>query len=712
MAFLQQFMLWGLAAVSVPVLIHLIQRRKNRPLAFPAIEFILRSRKAVAKRFRLKQLLLLAMRCLLIAGIAIAAARPLFPGRDAAVGPSGGPAAVAIAIDTSLSMRARSGGETVFAAAKSAALTLVQSLGPDVEGVVVPFGADARTIPAVPTADKTQLTRAIEELKPGFDRTDVGRALDTAAQSIAASAKPRKLVYVFTDASAPGWDQVSARDKEQEIGWRLVDVTDGPRANAAAIAMEVHEEGSGAVARVDVQSFPATSAPASGETPPAPEAFSTSVELLVNDSPAGRNFIDGQTGGTASTTFTLASPPAGVNVAVARIGEDALAEDDARHAVFRGRARIRALLVDGDPRTTIRDAESFYLERALAPTRTASNSITPVVVDVEGLVRANLGSFDVVVLSNVANLPTPTLVALKRWVHNGGGLLFTVGNHVEADIANMEFGELLATRLRGVRTTRSEASEGGVAPAVKTPLSLGSLPGRHPVTDTLDTTSEDVLGTTRFHTVQLLEGGGDVTPILRFSDGSPALVEKSLGRGRVALLASSIDREWNDLPIATIYLPMMRRLVRYLAGELGEADAVDVRVGTPVSIETGTIARVRVDGPQGFPAVVLPAVDGVVEVTPTLPGVYRFSREDGTPDETLVGKSFAANVDTAESDLRKVTSTELARVFPEGVDFVPSGGLDASGAGGGRAVPDQPMWGLLLGLALLVLALEGVLSGL
>src|SRR5207248_1337515 len=142
-AFLQPWMLWGIAAISVPIAIHLIHRRRHRRLPFPAIEFILRSRKAVARRFRLKQILLLALRCTLVGAVATAAARPLFPGRDAAIGPSGGPAAVEIAIDTSLSMRTRVGSGTAFDAAKSAAAALVKGLGPDVEATIVSFGADA-----------------------------------------------------------------------------------------------------------------------------------------------------------------------------------------------------------------------------------------------------------------------------------------------------------------------------------------------------------------------------------------------------------------------------------------------------------------------------------------------------------------------------------------------------------------------------------------
>lgn len=696
MAFVNQLMLWGMLAVAVPIAVHLIQRRKARRIPFPAIEFILRSRKAVAKRFRLKQILLLALRCLLVAAIAGAAARPLFAGRDAAVGPSGGPAAVAIAVDTSLSMRARVGGKSAFEAARDAAAALVNGLGPDVEAVVVPFADDAKVLPAVPTADKTVLSQAVSDLKPGYGRTNVARALDAASAAIASSQKPRKLVYVFTDAAAPGWSEVMPRDPALEVGYRVVDVTGTATPNTALIALEVREEGSEAVARAEVQSF--SDEPLTG----------VSVEMLENDRPSGRNFVDLAPGATASTVFTIPSPSAGLNVATARVQSDALEEDDTRFAVFRGRGRVRTLLVDGDPQIALREAETFYLERALAPTRTSTSSVQPIVMDAEGLARANLADYDVVVLANVGELPGPTVAALERWVSNGGGLLFTAGDRVEAARANASFRDLLPMRLRGVRAAVSAHSEGGATEARH--LTLGPVPASHPVSDALDTGAEDVLGATRFEKTQLLEAGASgAGTVLKFSDGSPALVERAHGRGRVALLASSIDREWSNLPISTLYVPLTRRLVRFLAGELSDDQVAAVIVGNPVQVEVGEHARVRIDGPEGFAAEVLPAVEGVVEVTPTLPGVYRLSKEDGTPDERLALKGFAANVDTAEGELRKVTAAELARIF-DGVDFATSGGLEGGEEAPSSATPDQPLWGLLLGLGLIAVVLESTIS--
>ena len=696
LAFLQPWMLWGIAAISVPIAIHLIHKRRHRRLAFPAVEFILRSRKAVAKKFRLKQLLLLALRVALVGAVATAAARPLFPGRDAAIGPSGGPAAVAIAIDTSLSMRTKVGTGTAFDAAKAAAETLVKGLGPDVEATIVSFGADARAVPAVPTADKAALEAALADVKVGWSRTDIAHALDVAGGAIANSQKPRKLVYLFTDEAAPGWSEATPRDPQQKISWRVIDVTGGAQTNVALTGLDVHEDGGGATAKVDALSF--STKPIGGE----------SVDLVTNDQPTGRNFVDLTPGGSASTRFSITSPPPGQNIAVARLPGDALAEDDVRWAVFRGRARVRTLLVDGDPKTTIRDAETFYLERALAPSREAAGSVAPEVVDAEGLARANLGSYDVVVLANVANVPPPLIASIRRWVENGGGLLFTAGDQLDPDAENAAWGDLLPMKLRGLRESAAEHNEGG-ATAGGRELGFGPLPGKHPVTQPLENEPDDLFSGVHFKKVELFEAGnGDAKSVLKFSDGSPALVEKSIGRGKVAFFASTIDRDWNDFPIATTFLPIVRREVRYLAGELGEGGTTDAIVGQPVKVEVGTEhPKVRVDGPEGFTPEVDAAVDGVLEVTPTLPGIYKLSREDGTPDERLAAHGFAANVDTAESDLRKVPPDELDRIFA-GCDFATSGG-DAGG-GTAKATPDEPMWGLLLGAGLLAMVLESAVS--
>src|SRR3954469_24436745 len=91
--------LWGLAALSVPILVHLFNRRRPRPLPFGAIDFVLRSQRQKARRLRLRQILLLALRCLLIAGIAVALSRPSLKPKDGVASTPMGPQATALILD-------------------------------------------------------------------------------------------------------------------------------------------------------------------------------------------------------------------------------------------------------------------------------------------------------------------------------------------------------------------------------------------------------------------------------------------------------------------------------------------------------------------------------------------------------------------------------------------------------------------------------------
>src|SRR3954463_14695597 len=106
--------LWGLLAVALPILVHLFNQRRPRPLAFGAIEFVLRSQRQKARRLRLRQILLLALPWLLLAAGAPALARPPIQAKGAQAALAVGPQATALILDASLSMRYRVGAHTLF----------------------------------------------------------------------------------------------------------------------------------------------------------------------------------------------------------------------------------------------------------------------------------------------------------------------------------------------------------------------------------------------------------------------------------------------------------------------------------------------------------------------------------------------------------------------------------------------------------------------
>jgi len=104
MGFLTPALLGGMALVALPVILHLIKRRQPQKLDFPALQFVKKRQAANRRRLNFRHLLLLALRCALIAGLAIALARPTLKGSGLR-GKEGAPLAVALVIDNSARMQ-------------------------------------------------------------------------------------------------------------------------------------------------------------------------------------------------------------------------------------------------------------------------------------------------------------------------------------------------------------------------------------------------------------------------------------------------------------------------------------------------------------------------------------------------------------------------------------------------------------------------------
>ena len=85
MSFLNPIMLFGLAAVSVPIIIHLLNRRKFQKVVWAAMRFLSISVEQNQRRMRIEDMILLALRCLLLILLALALARPAFMSKAADV---------------------------------------------------------------------------------------------------------------------------------------------------------------------------------------------------------------------------------------------------------------------------------------------------------------------------------------------------------------------------------------------------------------------------------------------------------------------------------------------------------------------------------------------------------------------------------------------------------------------------------------------------
>src|SRR3990172_5584731 len=101
MGFVTPALLGGALLVGLPIVLHLIMRREAREFEFPALRFVQRRQSVNQHRLRLRQLLLLALRCGIILLLAFALARPTLQGSGVA-GKEDAPIAAAMVFDNSL----------------------------------------------------------------------------------------------------------------------------------------------------------------------------------------------------------------------------------------------------------------------------------------------------------------------------------------------------------------------------------------------------------------------------------------------------------------------------------------------------------------------------------------------------------------------------------------------------------------------------------
>jgi len=195
MSFLAPLWLMLGAAVSIPLLLHLMRRNVATRVEFPAARYLQRAEAEHSRSLRLRNLLLMMLRVLIVLALAFAAARPFLPG----LGVGHGPTAVAIVLDNSLSTTAVVGGRQVFDRLKDAARRLIDAATPADRLWLVT--ADGR----VRGGSRDALLAELARVGPSEGGGDLTRALARAATSVHDATLPSRSVAVATDAQRTAW---------------------------------------------------------------------------------------------------------------------------------------------------------------------------------------------------------------------------------------------------------------------------------------------------------------------------------------------------------------------------------------------------------------------------------------------------------------------------------------------------------------------------
>jgi hypothetical protein len=671
--FLNPLYLFGLAAAAIPILIHLFTRKRPREVRFPSLEFLTEVNQSEIRRLRLKQWLLLLLRTLAVAALALAMSRPALQGTTA----PGGRAAttVVVLLDQSGSMSATTRGGTRFADARRAAEDLLTTLGPQDELLLVPYDDAPHPVSPRPLADVPRLRAALQSLAAGARTTDHRAALAYATQALAESHSLNRELFWLSDFQGAGFATADGATPPFAL--------EGAPWNAARVyLMPFAPPTTPNAALTDVTLAPgeqggALSVTARGLGIPAGDL---AVEVRDADGGAsiGRGFLPMPERGDGSTLVPLSKVPE--RGGYAELPADALPLDD-RRAFAAGRAgRLRVL---------VREEGGPHPLRLALEAGGDGSGLDVQAVSAEDL-PTRLADADVVVLDDLERLGAVESQALLDWYRGGGALFVVLGTRADANAWN---GALLSAL--GVGPLGETATAGGT-PGAAWRL-VRKVPG-HAVLAGFPERPGEPLSSARFQTIRTISAGRG-RPLLEFDRAHPALIEAP----HAMVFAAPLELGSSDFPVSGAFLPLVHQIVKVLgrgtaAASLTPGERYRAPAGTGVwsiTDEDGREIPSRLEAREGATRLVSDPLER--------PGLYRVS-QDGKPRAT-----FAVNPDPRESDLTARDAGALVAAFPAGRAQVVQPGADLA-----RRVREarfgRELWGWFIVLALVFLVAESVIG--
>ena len=617
MVFLTPLFLLGLFAALVPVAIHLIRREKPPKMLFSTVRFLKQTSRKLVLFQHLRQLLLLALRAGLIALLVFAFARPLI---DLSVARllDADPESAVLLLDVSMSMRY---GD-VFENARNEALELIDSFDAGDEVALVAFDESVDLVREFNT-DHDSVRSLLREIEPGYGATGFMPALRLANELLESSRFENRALYLVSDFQQAGMAHVGE-------DWKLAP---GIRFNGidAGVADSVN------LALTDVRS-PEQLLEDELQQQVLARVRSTGtlfreradVSLFLNDELVDRQTVALDDRSERVLSFKANFSEQGSHIGRIELAGDNFAADNAWHFTVDVLPGIRILLVNGEASEQWFDDEGHWF--SLAVNSSGESPFRLQALEPADLSAASLRQNDVAVLLNVGGLSDSQAADLGDYVRGGGALLIAPGDQVDPERFNRQFADISPAQLASPEP--AEFSDY---------LVIADFDRRHPVFRSLDTD-----WSARFQDHWRLAPGAGADVLMQFDNAMPALVEQEFGEGKVLLFASSMDLEWNNLPLQGLFLPFIHETLRHLAQP--EVKQRSYRVGDRFSVDitgSGLVGGVR--GPDGS---AMALGDGNFVLEANMPGIIH-AEVDGT------GQNFAVNIDSAESNLERAAVASL-----------------------------------------------------
>jgi hypothetical protein len=544
----------GVAAASIPILVHLLLRRRRRPMAWAAMTLLMEAARRHRRRSRLEQILLLAVRAILVAILGVALAQPLLGERSTILGTR----TVHLVIDDGLvSGLVESDGRTTLERQSAEAITLIESLGGNDRVAVILAGSPVRRLVFGPSTDHRSTIRAIEGLSSREGATDLAGALQLVNDGIDETGNQE--VRVFSDFRRGSLDDGRRPPPIRNASDAPVELfasppTDTTDSNTQIVSIEtartpLSTAGAGDLLLVDLE-LRRTGVLEEGVTNVRLGGDAIAgIENRQVDWPAGR--------ARSRVDFQIRVDEDG-GVLEATIDADALPLDDRRVTIVPGREPTRVLLVDREDLVGAARLDRLrgtdWFERALLPSpdTTIVEAIDIDRADPATIDERDLEGVSLLVLGRPDLLPDDFNETLASWVRRGGVVVVLP----PGETTTRAWASPMLERLDLPWAVALESS------VVDPPRRLPSEQPDSPLTSLIDSEMIELAPSVGIDRRLPVGGVPDGDLVLVDDAGDPVLLDAPVGAGRVVFFAVTPELGWTDLPVRPLMVPLVQEIAR------------------------------------------------------------------------------------------------------------------------------------------------------
>jgi hypothetical protein len=686
MNFLNPLALIGLAAASIPLVLHLLNLRRLKTVDFGTLRFLHELQQKQVRKLRLQQLLLLIIRTLLVIFAVLALSRPTIESKLPLLGATSR-SSVVILIDNSGSMEAADGYGPRLGQAKKAAKEIVDGLRDGDEVVVLPMtGVD-------PT-QRVDFTRTFAIAREQIDAV----SLSSGTASMPASLRS---IGQLLDRSLHRYNEIYIiSDAQTSLSWREAPDSGAVlQKDASVFLVRIGEGQTGLEQNLSVDSIHVVTKLLQPDKPIEIEAFvrngSTKdmqgalVSLAFDNKRIAQISVDIKAGTTKRVALAASPQRYGMISASVELESDAIDKDNVRYA---------GLLVPRPSRVALIGTASDQALVRTVLSLPGMERFAPSIATYQTMAQASsaFNEIDVLMITQ-GSYSSADGALVRQFLDEGGGAMVFAGNGIEG----------LLSALGVSAQARDEAPDGA-------PFRVKTVDKTHPLYSGVFVSTQDqttARETTKILRLQPASGGFDIVQ----TDAGPLISEFVVGQGRLLYVSVAPDVEWSTYPLTGLFAATTIRSTIYLVAPRDQGMSADVAqaISVPIPPRLAGTDRFVVSDASGvtteLPPARLPSATFLSIPPQFQTGVVKISTPDSIPVTTV-----SVNSRTAESMLSYYSAGEwekVARPFVINPDHVVE--LD-QGASVAKAIESartgSELWGLFTVLALLMAATEMIVA--